>query len=44
MKGVFWAHKTQLFLEENLFAAVIEEGLSLILPLGSGKESNSFHK
>lgn len=44
LKGVLWSHKTQLFLEENLLAAVLEEGLSLILPLGSGKESNSFHK
>lgn len=44
LKGAFWSHKTQLFLEENLFAAVLEEGLSLILALGSGKELNSFHK
>lgn len=44
LKGAFWCPKTQLFLEENLFSAVLEKGLSLILPLGSGKESNSFHK
>lgn len=44
LKGAFWSHKTQCFLEENVFVAVLEEGFSLILPLGSGNESNSFHR
>lgn len=35
--------KHNVFLRK-MFAAVLEEGFSLILPLGSGNESNSFHR
>lgn len=43
LKGAFWSHKMH-FLEENVFAAVLEEGFSLTLLLGSGNKSNSCHR